>query len=79
MDVRSKLVECLESIGVFIDSTADDVCINEYDVDSVMMISLIIKIEETFSVVIPDQYLNFEILSSLNGLVCLLESLIENK
>lgn len=78
MDVRKKVIDCLESIGVFVDSIEDDVCINNYDVDSIMMISFILKIEETFSVVIPDECLSFETLSSLNGFVGLLESLIED-
>lgn len=79
MDIKEKLIECLESIGVFVENTNEDVCINDYNVDSLMMISLILKIEETFSVDIPDECLTFETLSSLNGLTILIESLVEEK
>lgn len=76
MNVKTKIIECLESVGIFINTYDEDVCINDYGVDSLMLISIILRIEDEFSICIPDENLSFETLSSLNGFSQLIESLI---
>lgn len=79
MKIREKVIACLENVGILIDLQANDVNINEYDIDSITFISFIVEIERELGVDIPDGYLYADILSSLNGFINLLDQLIKNQ
>lgn len=77
MHTRERVISCLNTVGILIDSTLDDVNLNDYDVDSISFISFIVEIEKEFDIEIPDGYLYVEILQSLNGFINLVEQLVD--
>ena len=79
MYTRERVIRCLNTVGILIDPTADDVNLNDYDVDSISFISFIVEIEKEFDIEIPDGYLYIEILQSLNGFINLVEQLVDKR
>ena len=77
MHTRERIEGCLNTVGILIDPTSDDVNLNDYDVDSISFISFIVEVEKEFDIEIPDGYLYVEILQSLNGFVNLVEQLVD--
>lgn len=79
MNIRDRIIECLDHVGILIDCDAEDVNINDYDVDSISFISFIVEVENEFGIEIPDGYLYVEVLQSLNGFINLVGQLIDEK
>ncbi len=77
MNIRSRVIECMERVGLLIDTEEKDVNVNDYGVDSISFVSLIVEVEQEFGIEIPDGYLYADILQSLNGFIHLIEQLIE--
>lgn len=77
MSTRDKLIECFSNIGVLIEPK-DDVDLKEYIFDSLQFVTAIVEIERAFSVEFPDELLMYNVFDSLNGLVAIVESLIED-
>ena len=79
MDIKNRILLCLEEIGVIIDSdiTSDEIDIVEYIEDSLMFIHFIVAIENEFCVSIPNEYLSLERLSSIDVLSNIILSLLE--
>ena len=77
MSTKDKLIECFSNIGVLIESR-DDVDLKEYIFDSLQFVTAIVEIERAFSVEFPDELLMYNVFDSLNGLVAIVESLIED-
>lgn len=76
MEVREKIIQCLESIGIFLDPLEDeDINICEYGMDSMGYIVFICEIEKCFGIEIPDEYLNIQNTVSLNKLTAIVSSL----
>lgn len=76
MDVRKKLSEILYDMGFSIDSE-NDVNLLEYGMDSLLFIEFIISVEEELGIIIPDEALLMENISSLNGFITYVESIID--
>mgnify|MGYP002623914121 CR=1 FL=1 len=69
-DVKNQILQSLENIGVTgVDDITEDFNLNEIIVDSVMFISFMIDLEDSFMLQIPDRCLRKETLSSLSNLV----------
>ncbi len=79
MHTRERIEGCLNTVGILIAPTSDDVNLNDYDVDSISFISFIVEVEKEFDIEIPDGYLYVEILQSLNGFVNLVEQLVDKR
>lgn len=76
MDVRKKISKILYDMGFSIDSE-NDVNLLEYGMDSLQFIEFIISVEGEFGIIIPDEALLMENISSLNGFITYVESIIE--
>lgn len=76
MDIRKKIGKILYDMGFCIDSE-NDVNLLEYGMDSLQFIDFIISVEEEFGIIIPDEALLMENISSLNGFITYVESIIE--
>lgn len=77
MDVKKRLLQCFLNIGVVIDDTEDDIDLKEYIADSIQFITAIVEIERTFSIEFPDELLLFSVFDSFNGLIKIVESIID--
>lgn len=77
--IKQKILGVLVELGVsYCDEIGEDTSLTEYIVDSLSFMSFVIGVEETFQIELPDEYLTFEAIQSLNGFVGLLEVLLEN-
>lgn len=78
MDTREKLLECFLNIGVVIDAKEPDIDLKEYILDSIQFISAIVEIERVFSIEFPDELLLYNVFDSLNGLIHIIDTLLNN-
>ncbi len=76
MNTKDKLIECFSNIGVLIEPK-DNVDLKEYIFDSLQFVTAIVEIERVFSIEFPDVMLMYSVFDSLNGLVTIVDSLIE--
>ncbi|NMA85347.1 MAG: acyl carrier protein [Epulopiscium sp.] len=80
MDIREKVMECMEYTGIVIDSLdSDDIDMYEFGIDSLTFVSLIVTIEEELDIEIPDNFLQPKLLQSLNGFMSMVEQLFEHQ
>lgn len=71
VDIRKKIVESFQEVGIFIDYTEEDVDLRNYFEDSLQFISSIVELEKVFCIEVPESILNFENMDSLNK-VCMI-------
>lgn len=77
MELKTKIIECLENIGIEVDrQTEDDIDLREYINDSLIFISVIIELEKMLDIEIPDEMLLFENFASLNSFTIELQDYI---
>ena len=77
MNTKDKIIECFSNIGVLIEPQ-DDVDLKEYIFDSLQFVTAIVEIERVFSIEFSDEMLMYSVFDSLNGLVEIVDSLIED-
>lgn len=51
---------------------------NDLNYDSIQFIQLIVQIEETFNIEIPDDMLHMEIFSTISQITCIVENILNN-
>ena len=67
--MRKMIIDILEDSGFIIfDDKEKDFCISDYIVDSLQFMDFIMKIEEKLNTQLPDDFLGFDVLESVNGL-----------
>lgn len=76
-DVRQIVVDSLESIGVIVDDSSEDVNFQSLAIDSIMFIMLIVEVEDTLNIAIPSEYLFYDDFVSLNGFVNQIMAVLE--
>lgn len=76
MDVRERINNILYNMGFFIEQS-EDANLIEYGMDSLRFIELIVNIEQEFGIIIPDEALIIDNISSLNGFTTYIESFVE--
>lgn len=72
MDIKKRLIEIFESVGIFISDEAD---MNEdLEIDSIQFVTLIIEIEEQFMLRISNDFEEYSELTSFNAFFNLVNS-----
>lgn len=72
---RVLMYEVLAELGIECTQAEDeDLNLQEFIEDSFSFINFIVSIEEKFNVEIPDEYLSYETIQSMNGLLELIET-----
>lgn len=67
--LREILIKILEEMGFIIfEKNDDDFDIGDYITDSIRFIQFIINIEQLIGLELPDDFLQFDVLASANGL-----------
>lgn len=72
VEVRNTLLSIFEELGIIIEEE-EDFDIQEYIVDSLVYMSLIVNMEQKFGIDIPDEFL---LLSKMNSFNAYCESLL---
>lgn len=70
---RKLMFETLDELGIEYVQNNGDINLQEYIIDSFGFINFIVCVEEKFNVEIPDEYLSFETIQSMNGFIELIE------
>lgn len=81
MNIREVICSCLESMGVIIDLSVldgEDIDLTEYGLDSLAFISFVVDLEQQLDIIIPEEYLSFGALRSLNGFIGMISQIIED-
>lgn len=82
MEVTLKMCKVLNDLGYHItceEAQASDIDLRDFIMDSLEFVSLIVEIENVFSVDLPDEFLDFEVLASLWGMITAIEALVAEK
>jgi acyl carrier protein len=81
MDVREKILEILDTNGIWVDAdiAEDDIDLREYIVDSFQFISFIVEIEKEFNMEFPEEFLLFDKIASLNGFSNIIKSILSGE
>ena len=74
MDFIKRIVGILRDEGIEIEYTGEDVDLSDYIIDSIQFISFIVDIENEFGIEIADDYLRYDIISSLHSLAQIVEN-----
>ena len=76
-EIRNNIVEALEKIFVFIDSTEEgDVSLEPYIEDSIQFMSFVVELEQTFNVEFPQELLAFDSFKTLDNISLIIEELL---
>ena len=79
-NLRNTVLHCLENIGIdvseLVANTTTHVNLLEYINESITYITFIVELEEKLNLQIPDEFLQIEKLTSLNGFLEMLDSII---
>ena len=78
-DAKRNILMVLENNGILVDSIETDVSLSGYSIDSITFISIIIDLENAFSIVIPSECFTLDIITSIDGLTNLLLELGNEK
>lgn len=70
--IRKKCIEILCCLGIIVDDDVD-IDLSEYEIDSTLFVSFIVEVEREFNILIPDELLTIDSLSSLNGFCIFIE------
>lgn len=73
--MKDRIITCLNGIGIFVGAEQDDLLLSELIQDSLTFITMIVELENTFKIEIPDEFLNFGSLQTLDDIVILIETL----
>lgn len=77
--VYKSVIECLEKNGVIVDfGENEDLDLTSYDIDSVSFISFIVDLEADLNISVPDDFLNYNILQSFNGLINMITQIVND-
>lgn len=81
MDFKSKILEILDSNGIYIDveNIENDIDLREYVTDSIQFISFIVEIEKQLEIEFPDEVLLYDKISSLNGFVNIIDAVVSGE
>lgn len=77
MEIKEKIINCLKNIGIEIPNNKEDIDLREYFEDSIMFVSAIVEIENQLKIEIPDEFLVYDKLSSLNSFAMELQDLLK--
>lgn len=75
-EIKERVLKVLDNVGIFLESDDDDVRIIDFGIDSLTFIVLVTEIEKEFSIQIPDEYMNFDLLLSLKTLCNMIETVM---
>ena len=79
MNVREVILECLDELGIMIDDDGSDFDLQEYIVDSLQFITLVVSIEQKFDVEMPENMLLYEKMKSFNGYCEAVNELVQSQ
>ncbi len=78
-EIRKRIIEALNDVGVILMNDEDDVDISELITDSLQWISFIISLEDRMGVEWPDELVLIDNFTSLNALVRLVFDILNRK
>lgn len=67
-ETKMEIICLMENNGLLFDTSTGDLDLSDYPIDSVIFISIIVDIENRFSIVMPDEYLTIDLFKSIDGL-----------
>lgn len=79
-EIKAKCINILCNLGIIVDEVdEEDISLIEYGIDSLSFISFIVEVERAFDIIIPDELLVIDSISSLNGFCAFIEDKVEEK
>lgn len=81
MNVKNTIKEALTLSGMYLpaENEPEDLDLREYIIDSIGFMSFIVELENRLGIYFPDERLDFEVLSSLNGFTEMIEDLMPSE
>lgn len=78
--VKEVILGIFDEFGIYLDASdaEADIDLREYIVDSLQFIYFIVELEERLNISIPDEFLTYDSVSSINGFTGMMIKLLEN-
>lgn len=76
INIPEKLWGILDSLALVEKTEEDDIIIHSEQIDSIQMVSIIVDIEETFNIEIPDEYMVPDFMSSFQHVCNVITELV---
>ena len=73
MDTSRRVQTILDEMGIIVDEYGE-LC----ELESIEFISMIVKLEETFDMEIPDDLLSFELMTNIHDIITIINSIRGN-
>ena len=73
MKYRTEIIEVLESMGIYVNQEEVPINLQEYIVDSIEFITFIVNLEEKLNFTLPDEYLVYESIATIDLLCEIIE------
>ena len=77
MDIKLNIIQIMDSIGIYIEPTDDDIDLTEYILDSMQFITFIVELENAFEINYPDDMLIYDCLKSINSFAIKIDEIIK--
>lgn len=78
-DIKKLILEILDKNGIYIAPTEaeEDLDLREFILDSLQYVNLIVELEKSLDIEFPDEILQYDNLSSINGFVSLISEMLQ--
>lgn len=76
------IIQCMNDVGIIIDDKDlidSDLNLIDYNIDSILFITLLVNIEEELCITIPDEYMTYEILQSYRGFATIIKNIVSER
>lgn len=74
MNIRDQIIDIIDELNIITDQDE-----NIIDTDSIAFLSLIVRIEETFGILFPNEFLDITVIQSINDLEIVVNNLLPNR
>jgi acyl carrier protein len=80
-EIQETICQVLQEMGFLIfDNTEEgDMNLQNYVVDSLQFVDFIVRLEDKFHITFPDEFLDYNVLLSWNGLGVMIQEFLESK
>ncbi len=76
-EIKKKVIEIMEEVGVFIDGEVSENELNSYFDDSIHFMSFVVQLESEFQIEFPNEFLVFDSFNSLDNIAEMISQLLE--
>ena len=78
-NIDKTIIQCMNNVGIIVDEKElinSDVNLMDYNIDSILFIAFLVDVEDKLNIIIPDEYVTYEVLQSYHGFANAIKNLV---